>query len=275
MGKPEGSYIRQYFALAPNGNFSVSDEHGNSYSFTIPITTSGVSTSTLVGNSTDAIQDTRVTAGPIQLADVKLTFSVYREFCQPAGVRLEITGTENWGPTARGTISLEFDRVPRSIKEDGAWFGNSSGVALGFDWSDSDPLSPSFSSSTKTLSYTVGPSFTIDPVTTASGAYLSTAWGYQGHVFYAQGLYWVFYSNGTRYVYRTSPDGFSWGSAVSIRPQIWSGGGFSVWYDKPSNAIYYAVATNAQNFSYRYGTLTSSGTINWSASEALVTTQCS
>jgi hypothetical protein len=76
MGKPEGSYVRQDFGLDPNGNFSVRDDHGNAFSFTVPVVAPGISTITLIGNSTAAVYETKVTAGPIQLADMKLTFSI-------------------------------------------------------------------------------------------------------------------------------------------------------------------------------------------------------
>lgn len=273
MGKPQGSYIRQSFSLSSNGTFSVSDDHGNSYSFTVPVAASGLSTSTLVGNSTTAVFESRVTAASVQLADVKLTFSVYDKFCQPAGVRVVISGTEDWGPARAGVIGIRFGNAPISHSGHRAWFGNSSGVALGFDWSDSAPLSPAFSPLFMTLNYTVGPSFTIDPVTIGSGSSQGTAWGYQGHVFYAQGLYWAFYSDGSNYDFRTSLDGLTWSAATSIRHAVWSGGGFSVWYSQSADKFYYAVATAAQNFAYNYGTPTTTGAISW-GTESLVNTGC-
>lgn len=88
MDQPQGSYIQQSFSLSSGGTFKASDDHGNSFAFTVPIAAAGLSSTTLVGNSTAAVLETRVTAGPATLADVRLTFSVYDQSCQPAGVRL-------------------------------------------------------------------------------------------------------------------------------------------------------------------------------------------
>ena len=124
--------------------------------------------------------ETKVAEGPLLLADVKLTFSVYHQFCQPAGVRLVVSGSEEWGPSGAGTVQLVFDKAPVASSADRAWFGNISGVALGFDWNDSMALSPQFDAASRTLAYSVGPTFSIDPETVAtSTSALATAYSNQ------------------------------------------------------------------------------------------------
>ncbi|HKT22386.1 MAG TPA: hypothetical protein VJR06_07260, partial [Nitrososphaerales archaeon] len=140
MGKPDGTYIDQSYHVSPNGTFSVSDDHGNSFSLTVPSLLPGVSETTLVGNSTTAVLEIRIATASLTLADTKLTFSVYDQFCRPAGVRLVITGSADWGQTGRGVVALAFQKKPISLSGDRAYFGNSSGVALGFDWNDSQSL---------------------------------------------------------------------------------------------------------------------------------------
>jgi len=171
-----------------------------------------------------------------------------------------------------GTISLVFNRPAISAKGSRIWFGNSSGVALGFDWSDSASLSPAFNPAKSTLSYSVGPTFAIDPVTVGTG---NTAGinDYQRQTFYANGLFWAFYSDGTNYVYRTSSNGTTWSSSTVVR-SWYSGGGISFWVNPSTNTVYYAVGLGTQAFAYRYGTLSSSGSISWSISETQVTTYC-
>ena len=53
----------------------------------------------------------------------------------------------------------------------------------------------------------------------ASGLTISTATAstHQRKSFYANGRYWVFYSDATNMVYKTSADGISWSSATSVR----------------------------------------------------------
>ena len=89
--------------------------------------------------------------------------------------------------------------------------------------------------------------------TEAAGFYLlgnsSSAHSLDGNearkVFQAQGLTWVFYSNGTDLVYQTISNS-STSSLTVVGPET-LGWYFSVWYDQPSDTVYYA-STNASNF---------------------------
>ncbi len=263
MGAPQGTFIKQSFTATSTGSFSVSDDHGNSFSLSVPIASAGISTSTLVGNSTTAVQETTVAAGPIQLADIKLTFSGYKQFCQPGGVRVEISGTEDWGPSGQGVVKILFSRSAVSFSHYRAWFGNNSGAALGFDWSDSKALNPTYSQGNRSLSWRVGSTFTIDPVTVASSNYqFATGYSQQRKACFANGRYWLFYSDGANLVWRSSPDSITWGTANVVRASI-AGQQDSVWCDS-SNHLYYAYADfSSSSFQYRYGTLNPDGSISW------------
>ncbi len=272
MGQPQGSNIRQSFSLSSSGAFSVSDDHGNSFAFTLPITANGTSrTSSLVGNSTTAVYETRVAAGPIQLADLKLTFSFYRQFCQPAGVRLLISGSEVWGPSGLGIVRILFDRHPVSLTGFRAWFGNTTGVALGFDWSDSKARGPTFDAKSSSLNYKVGSSFEIDPVTVGTTSNNgATANSFEGRVLRANGLFWVFYptTSSASESYSTSPTGLTWSAPITLTSSG-GGGGETAYYVSGNTLFYAAVGSvyNPQTIYFRYGALNPTGSITWSISE--------
>ncbi|KUO40634.1 MAG: hypothetical protein APZ16_04455 [Candidatus Hadarchaeum yellowstonense] len=109
----------------------------------------------------------------------------------------------------------------------------------------------------------------IDPslVGTSTTAY-ATLYPPQRKSFYANGRFWVFYSNGTNMVYHTSTDGSTWSIENSIRISN-NGYLFSVWFD--GNYLHYTYASNSAIY-YRRGTPNSDGTITWSASEQTVST---
>jgi hypothetical protein len=91
---------------------------------------------------------------------------------------------------------------------------------------------------------------------------------FQRKSFYANGRFWVFYSDGTNMVYRTSTDGQTWSSATTVRSAD-CGYRFSVWFD--GTYLHYAYASLTSIY-YRRGTPNSDGTITWSASEQTVST---
>ena len=152
------------------------------------------------------------------------------------------------------------------------WFGNQSGVMLGFDWNDSLRYDPSFNPTTKTLSYTVGPSFAIDPVTAASNSNdRATDVEFEQHVFYANSYWWLFYYDGTNYDYVSSPNGTTWSSPTIITTSGFKEDyGIAIWVS--GDEVYYADEkpdTWAQVV-YNSGTL-GKGTISWNT-ESLLTT---
>ena len=164
MGEPSSSYVRHTYTFYPNGTFSARDDKGNSFTIRpllgLP---SGMVSTSLRANSTYAEEDYLVAPGRQTIANVTVTYAVRHQFCEPAGLRMEIKGSANWGggaaaagtTTTRGALSLRFGRVPISARGDRVWFGNSSGVWLGFDWSDSDGplLHPTFDIAKGELTY--------------------------------------------------------------------------------------------------------------------------
>jgi hypothetical protein len=101
----------------------------------------------------------------------------------------------------------------------------------------------------------------IDPsvVGTSTSAY-ATQYPFQRKSFYANGRFWVFYSDGTNMVYRTRTDGSTWTAATTVRPAN-IGYQFSVWFD--GTYLHYVYA-DASSIYYRRGAPNSDGSITWS-----------
>jgi hypothetical protein len=109
----------------------------------------------------------------------------------------------------------------------------------------------------------------VDPsVVGTSTSSAATSFPFQRKSFYANGRFWVFYSDGTNMVYRTSTDGSTWSAATTVRAAA-SGTDFSIWFDGTYLHYAYAAATSIY---YRRGTPNSDGTITWSADEQRVST---
>ena len=108
-----------------------------------------------------------------------------------------------------------------------------------------------------------GPSTVATSTSNAAARY-----SYQDKSFYADGLFWVFYSDGTNLAYSTSSTGTSWtvGASSPIRACT-AGNDFSIWFD--GTYVYYAYTANSVDTAmyYRVGTPTSSGSITWIAAE--------
>jgi len=110
----------------------------------------------------------------------------------------------------------------------------------------------------------------IDPSTVGTSTAISaTSYPFQRKSFYANGRFWVFWSDGTNMVYKTSTDGSTWSSATTVRACT-SGQYFSVWFD--GTYLHYAYAY-ASPIYYRRGMPNSDGTITWSAAEQTVATE--
>jgi len=117
------------------------------------------------------------------------------------------------------------------------------------------------------VSTLVHPAFAASTVGTSTNVG-ATLYPFQRKSFYANGRFWVFYSDGTNMVYCTSTDGSTWSAATTVRAAT-VGYMFSVWFD--GTYLHYAYAS-ASSIYYRRGTPNSDGTITWSADEQTVST---
>lgn len=93
---------------------------------------------------------------------------------------------------------------------------------------------------------------------------------YGNKTVFASTLFWLFYADGNKIVYRTSSDGITWTDATTVRLAAGGhGGNFSIVYD--GTYVHYACALNtAADLFYRMGTPNSDGTITWAAAEQTV-----
>ncbi|HEY3357241.1 MAG TPA: kelch repeat-containing protein, partial [Polyangia bacterium] len=89
---------------------------------------------------------------------------------------------------------------------------------------------------------------------------------FQRKAFYANGRYWVFYSDGTDIVYQTSTDGTAWAAKTTVRAGT-AGPRFSVAFDGTN--LHYAYTTEMSNTAlfYRRGIPNADGTVTWAAAE--------
>ena len=114
-----------------------------------------------------------------------------------------------------------------------------------------------------------GQTLVIDPSTvgTSTSSYATTDHGAMRKTFFANTRHWVFYSDGTNMVWKSSTDGSSWDGPTTVRGDTSSGSKFSV----SSDGTYVHYAQTPQSFggalSYRRGLLNSDGSITWSAAE--------
>ena len=119
------------------------------------------------------------------------------------------------------------------------------------------------------------PSVNADPSTVATTTALFASFmPYQRKSFYAAGLHWQFYTDGTNMLYKTSSDGITWSNATTIRPCT-DGREFSVWFN--GTYVYYAFSEGTDSnvvvnntLYFRRGTPNSDGTTTWSATEQTV-----
>jgi len=90
----------------------------------------------------------------------------------------------------------------------------------------------------------------------------ATWYPFQGKCFYANGRFWVFYSDGTNMVYQTSTDGISWADPTTVRTCS-AGYKFSVWFDGTYVHYVYSSEVDGDPLLYRRGTPQSDGSITW------------
>lgn len=97
---------------------------------------------------------------------------------------------------------------------------------------------------------------------------------FQRKMFYANNRFWIFHSDGTNMVYRTSTDGSTWSSSTTVKTSTTVGFLFSIWFNPNNVKISYVYAYNSLNqpLLFRRGTPNSNGTITWDASEQTVKT---
>lgn len=102
--------------------------------------------------------------------------------------------------------------------------------------------------------------------TTTSDA---TSYNMQRKVWYASGLYWVFYSDGTNMVYSTSSTGDfgTWSSPSTIRASV-LGKYFSTWFN--DTHFFYVYSGLLDGLYFRCGTLESDGAITWVQDEQTI-----
>jgi len=108
----------------------------------------------------------------------------------------------------------------------------------------------------------------VSPATVATSTNVGAVqYGHQRKGFYAESLFWAFFSNGTNAGWEFSADGTTWVGAFTSIGACTEGRRFSVWFD--GTYVHYARYDNYDLF-YRRGTPVNDGSINWSAVEQTV-----
>lgn len=102
---------------------------------------------------------------------------------------------------------------------------------------------------------------------------------FQQYACAANGLYWVFYNDGSNWGYRTSAissNGLTWSSETTITTSVPTGylGNMAFYCNGATNTVYYAGTDESgdSEFFYRSGALGSNGVVTWNAPEATVPT---
>jgi len=101
--------------------------------------------------------------------------------------------------------------------------------------------------------------------TTTQSLAVGNVEGYNQGEFFANGLFWVYYTDGKNEVFKTSTDGLTWSSPTVLRPNT-SGSGFSGAFD----GTYFYYGEGGSRIEYRRGVPNADGTITWSTPEQLV-----
>src|SRR3989441_1403381 len=281
MGEPASSYVQHTYTFYANGTFLASDDQGNSFSINglggLPRT----AVTTLRSNSTFALQNYLWVLGRQTIANVTVSYAVRRQYCQPAGLEIAISGQADWRIAKAGLLSMRFSRPPVKLDAHRAWFGgrNDSRVQLGFDWGDSLQYAPSFDRRLNTLSWSVGPTFRIDPQTVSSTG-VSTMQQQSRNLWFTNGRWWLFYEvlcGGNYYSacieVASSIDGIAWSPPTQLNSIPW---GYqpmlSVWVNARNGHYYYVVdmKNEAQVFVWGHGALNPDGSITKTLSDAYV-----
>lgn len=113
----------------------------------------------------------------------------------------------------------------------------------------------------------------IDPATVATSTTVNAvSYGFLRKGFYAEGLFWAFYSDGTNAGWEFSNDGTTWTGAFTNIGACNDGRYFSVRFDGTHISYVRTDFAGTYDTYYRRGTPVNDGTINWSAVEQTVYT---
>jgi hypothetical protein len=104
-------------------------------------------------------------------------------------------------------------------------------------------------------------------VGTSIGTMGATIWGYQRKCFYANGLFWVFYCDGSNVIYKTSSTGSSWSNPTTVRSSGFQGDYLCVWFNGTYMCYGFTTMFNNTALYYRAGTPNANGSISWLGSE--------
>jgi hypothetical protein len=181
--------------------------------------------------------------------------------------KIELPSTKT---TAKGNIPL-FQRYNDKSKTISNTEIDTEGITLsgiGFSWGDAPNATYSSKNNIIELGWSVNTTFIIDPSTVGlSTSNRAIGFSNQRHNFYAANLHWVFYSNGTDAVYRTSINGINWSGETVFRAGCVNGYYFSIYFD--GTYLHYCFNNDVANtiMYYRRGTPNTDSTITWSAAE--------
>ena len=278
--KTVGANSTETFALAADGTLGVSD--GND-SFTLaPLAglPSGNASSSIMANSTAAVQTFTVTAKNGKVAEVAVTYSTVVSSCYPAGLRMEISGDVDWNGGS-GTVSIPFESQPTfsavtrtaanasaPYTPTRATFGHGKKASLAFDWSDSKKLNPTYDNATNSLDFRVGDSFLIDPLVAYTTNRIALKTDYEGLTCYAGGRYWVFYDTGANEEMASSADLNNW----VLQPfNVVGDHGLMGFYCSGDTLYYVAAASSTgDGIYYGFGILEPNGTYHPSIPEGYI-----
>lgn len=99
-----------------------------------------------------------------------------------------------------------------------------------------------------------------------------TSYGYMRKGFYAAGLFWAFYSNGTNAGWEFTANPAVWAGAFTSIGPCTRGYYFSIWFDEATGFVHYVRHDYGGTWDlyYRRGTPENDGSITWSAAEQTV-----
>src|SRR2546427_6726128 len=280
MGKPSSSFIKHTYTFYADGTFLASDDQGTTRGERARGRLPGTAVTTLRSNSTLALQNYLWVVGRQTIANVTVSYSVRKQFCRPAGLEIAISGQANWMLAKAGSLSMRFSKPPTELDAHRAWFGgrNNSRVQLGFDWGDSLQYAPSFDRTLNALSWSVGPTFRIDPQTVSSTGG-STMQQQSRNLWFANGRWWLFYevSCGGYYYFAcievtSSIDGVTWTAPTQLDSNCCYQPMLSVWVNTRNGHYYYVVdqVNEMTAFVWGHGTLNPDGTITKTLTDAPV-----